>query len=252
MSSTTLRAARALRTRAAPRRFASTQQTAQAAKDKASAAASDAQAKAADYSAQAQAKAQDYAQLAREYGQKALAYAQGALGPVGARVGNALGGAPFPFAAPPPTCTDDGLQATASRCFTTSRSCASSRSRCTRRSASRRPRRSAASRTRTARSGSARAAPRTGARLRRTASGRRSRSTAPRRMASTRFVVVTRLKHRTDAHVCVDWGDSWPPLARRIHYALNIEFVHVRVFAIITFCISCRVTCVASELDAFP
>lgn len=40
----------------------------------------------------AQQKAQDYAKLATEYGQKALDATKKALGPVGEKVGNSLGG----------------------------------------------------------------------------------------------------------------------------------------------------------------
>jgi F-type H+-transporting ATPase subunit g len=87
--SSSLRATQALRaTRVArapaTRRFASTQQASEAAK----AGAEKAQAAAGDV----QKKAVDYAQVALQYGQKALDASKKALGPLGERVGNALGG----------------------------------------------------------------------------------------------------------------------------------------------------------------
>jgi hypothetical protein len=101
-ASSALRAARTT----APRRFASTaspSQVAQSAKQSATSAASSAKtaaegaagsAKAAAEGAagSAQAKASDFAAQAMEYGNKALAAGQKALGPLGERVGNALGG----------------------------------------------------------------------------------------------------------------------------------------------------------------
>jgi hypothetical protein len=55
-------------------------------------AAGNAKEAAADAAGTAQQKATDYAQVAMEYGQKALDAGRKALGPIGARVGNALGG----------------------------------------------------------------------------------------------------------------------------------------------------------------